>query len=47
VTSYQAIISGLVLRLEFSWWEYVPVGVNRRKASYLEKAGTRVDMRFS
>jgi hypothetical protein len=46
-TSYHAILWCLVLRLDFSWWGYVPVGVSRRKASHLERASTRMDMRFS
>ncbi|KAL7414855.1 hypothetical protein BDY24DRAFT_440313 [Mrakia frigida] len=46
VTGCSSVVWSLALRLEFSWWGWVPVWVSRRKATHLERASTRLDMRF-
>jgi len=41
------VVFSLALRLEFTWWGWIPVGVSRRKASHLERASSRLDMNFT
>ncbi|KAL7414805.1 hypothetical protein BDY24DRAFT_384636 [Mrakia frigida] len=47
MTVCSSVLWALALRLEFSWWGWVPIWVSRRKASHLERASARLDMRFS